>query len=153
MIEEAAGLNAAYGGRNPTHGVGHRKYPEDFRSLYHGVGEGKGIRQRGKQRKQRRQQSQRGGRGREDDGNKATAETLSTISDNCNNVLAFLHAIAVKTPQVIADPLSLHAEKRVRIWFRCWIDSNLPTPTRPSPQDHMGLMGVLKNMATRLHTT
>ena len=28
----------------------------------------------------------------------AVAETFSTIADNCNNVLAFLQAVAVKSP-------------------------------------------------------
>ena len=31
-------------------------------------------------------------------------------------------------------------------------DINLPTPPKPDPQDHMGITGVLTDMATRLHT-
>ena len=40
----------------------------------------------------------------------AAAETLTTISDDCDDVLAFLQAVAVKYPRVIADPLSLRAD-------------------------------------------
>ena len=45
----------------------------------------------------------------------AAAETLATIEDDCDNVLAFLQAVAVKYPRVIAAPLSLRAEKRARV--------------------------------------
>ena len=44
----------------------------------------------------------------------ATAETFTTIADNCDNVLAFLQAVTVKSPQVIVSPLSLCADKRAR---------------------------------------
>ena len=43
-------------------------------------------------------------------------------------------------------------DKRERVWFRRWFDTNLTTPTKTAPQDHTGLMGVLRNVATRLHT-
>ena len=82
-----------------------------------------------------------------------TPETLATIADNCNDVLAFLQAVAGKSPQVIAVPPSLHANKRACVWFRRWTDINLPTPPKPAPQDHMGLMCVLTDVATILHTT
>ena len=42
---------------------------------------------------------------------KATSETLATIANDCNNFLAFLQAVAVKSAWVIAAPLSLRAEK------------------------------------------
>ena len=42
----------------------------------------------------------------------AASETLATIADACDNVLAFLQTIAVKSPQVISSPLSLRADKR-----------------------------------------
>ena len=35
----------------------------------------------------------------------AAAETLTTIIDDCDDVLAFLQAVAVKYPRVIVDPL------------------------------------------------
>ena len=82
----------------------------------------------------------------------AAAKTLTTIVDNCDNVLAFLQAVAVKYPRVIAVPLSLRADKRASVWFQHWTDVNLPTPPKPSPQDHMGLMNALTDVATRLHT-
>ena len=47
----------------------------------------------------------------------AIAETLTTITDDCDNVLAFLQDVAVKSQQVIAAPLSLRAEKHARVWF------------------------------------
>ena len=77
---------------------------------------------------------------------------MATITYNCDDVLDFLHAGVVKSPRVIADPLSLHADKRTCVWFRHWIEVNLPTPPKPAPQDHMCLMGVLNDVSTRLHT-
>ena len=77
---------------------------------------------------------------------------MTNITDDCDNILAFLQAVAVKSPQVIADPLSLRTDKRVRVWFHHWTDVNLPTLPKPAPQGHMGLTGVLNNVETRLHT-
>ena len=39
-----------------------------------------------------------------------------------------------------------------RVWFHRWVDTNLPTPPKPVPQNHTGLTGVLNNVATRLQT-
>ena len=83
----------------------------------------------------------------------ATTEMLVTITDDCEDVLAFLQAVRVKSPRVTAASLSLCAEKRTRVWFRRWTDTNLPTPTYPDPQDHMGLTGILTIVSTMLHTT
>ena len=83
--------------------------------------------------------------------NQDNAKTLATITDNCDNVLALLQAVAVKSPRLTAAPLSLRAYKRAHVWFGCWTDINLPTPPNLAPQDHMGLTGVLTNVATRLH--
>ena len=58
----------------------------------------------------------------------ATANTLVPFTDDCNDVLAFLQAVAVKSPRVIAAPLSLRADKRERVWLCRWTDANLPTP-------------------------
>ena len=82
----------------------------------------------------------------------AAAETLTTNADNCDNVSAFLQAVAVKYPRVIAAPLSLRTDKRAHVWFQRWTDVNLPTPPKPDPQDHLGITGVLTNVVTRLHT-
>ena len=82
----------------------------------------------------------------------AAAKTLTTIIDNCDNILSFLHAVAVKCPRVIAAPLSLRMDKRTRVWFQLWTDVNLPTPPNPAPQDHLGITGVLTDVATWLHT-
>ena len=82
----------------------------------------------------------------------ATAKTLATIVDNYDDLLAFLQAGAIKYARVITASLSFRADKCARIWFQCWTNGNLPTPPKPSPQDHMGLTGVLTNVATRLHT-
>ena len=84
--------------------------------------------------------------------NQAVAKTLTTIEEDFNNVLAFLQAVAIKSPQVIAAPLSLRADKRVRVWFQRWIDINLLTLAKPAPQDHLGLTGVRTDVATQLHT-
>ena len=85
--------------------------------------------------------------------NKTSNKTLATITDDCNDVLAFLQSAAVKSPQVIAAPLYLRADKRVRVWFRRWYETNLPTPTKNDPQDHMDLTGLLSTLATSFHTT
>ena len=82
----------------------------------------------------------------------ATAETLNIIADNCNNFLAFLKVVIVKSPQVIAAPLSVCTENCARVWFCCWTDVKLPTPPNPDPHDHMAITGVLTDMATRWHT-
>ena len=40
----------------------------------------------------------------------ATTKTLDTIADKCDNVLAFLQAVVVKSPRVISATLSLRAD-------------------------------------------
>ena len=82
----------------------------------------------------------------------AAAKTLATITDDCDDVLAFLQAVAVNSPRVIAAPLSLCPDKRARVWFQRWTDVNIPNPPKSAPQDHLGLTGVLTNVANRLHT-
>ena len=82
----------------------------------------------------------------------AAVETLATITDDCDNILAFLQAVAVKSPRVLAAPLSIRADKRARVWFQRRTDVNLPKPPTPAPQEHLGLTGVLTDMVTRLHT-
>ena len=81
---------------------------------------------------------------------KATVETLATIADNCNNILAFLQSVAVKSPRVIATPLSLRTNKQARVWFCWWYNINLPASSQTSPQDHTGIMVFLSDVATRL---
>ena len=78
---------------------------------------------------------------------------LATITDNCDDVLNFLQDVAVKSPRVTAAPLYLCVENHERAWLRRCTDTNLPTPPKLSPQDHMGLTGVLTNAATRLQTS
>ena len=82
----------------------------------------------------------------------AAAETLASFAVDCDDVLAFLQAIAVKYPRVIAAPLSLCADKKARVWFKRWTDVHLPNPPTPAPQDHTGLTDVVADVATRLHT-
>ena len=48
----------------------------------------------------------------------AATKTLAPIADNYNDVVAFLQAVAVKYPRVLAAPLSLRADKRTRVWFQ-----------------------------------
>ena len=45
----------------------------------------------------------------------AATKTLTTITEDCDNILAFLQAVAVKYPRVIAALLSLCADKRARL--------------------------------------
>ena len=77
---------------------------------------------------------------------------MATIADVRNNVLDFLQAVAVKSPRILAAPLSLHADKRVRVWFQLWTDVNFPKPPAPASKYHLGLTGVLTDVATRLYT-
>ena len=46
---------------------------------------------------------------------KATAETLATIADYCNNELAFLQSVRVKSPWVITATLSFSTDKHARL--------------------------------------
>ena len=61
----------------------------------------------------------------------AAAKTLATIADYCDNVLVLLQAVAVKSPRVLAAPLSLRADKRARL---------VPTMDRrkPNQASHYG---------------
>ena len=77
---------------------------------------------------------------------------MATITDDCNDVLDFVQAVVVKSPLVLAAPLSLCADKHARVWFQQWTDANLPKTPTPAPQDHLGLTGILTDMATQLHT-
>ena len=78
---------------------------------------------------------------------------MATIAENCNDVLALLQDVAIKYPRVLEAPLPLCADKRTHTWFQQWTDINLPNPPTPSPQDHLGITGVLTNVETPLHTT
>ena len=64
----------------------------------------------------------------------------------------FLQAVVFKSPQVTAVTLSLCTDKRARVWFRCWTDTNLPTAPWTAIQDHMGLTAVLIDVVTRIQT-
>ena len=77
---------------------------------------------------------------------------MTTITDNCDEVLEFLQAVAIKSPWFIPAPLCLCADKRTRVWFRSRTEIKLPTPLKPAPQDHMDLTGVLTDVSTRLYT-
>ena len=45
----------------------------------------------------------------------AAAETLATIKNDCDDVLAFLQAVVIKSPRVIAAALPLHTYKRTHL--------------------------------------
>ena len=83
---------------------------------------------------------------------KATAETFSPITDYCDYLLNILQSVAVMSPQVIAAPLSLFADKHARIWSHWWLGNNLPTPAKTTPQFHTGITVVLSNITTKLQT-
>ena len=58
-------------------------------------------------------------------------------------------------PSNLHESSQLHSpfvRTSARIWFQRWTDVNLPTPPNPDPQDHLGLIGVLTDVATPLHT-
>ena len=46
----------------------------------------------------------------------AAVETLAFSVDDCDNVLASLQAVAVKSSRVLTAPISLRANKRARVW-------------------------------------
>ena len=82
-------------------------------------------------------------------------DTTDGIAADCNSILAFLQAVALKEPQVQAAPLSLREDKRVMGWFRQWADSNLKRQepcNKAAPQDHSGLTGFLIEVDTWLQT-
>ena len=61
----------------------------------------------------------------------SAAETVATIADDCDDVLAFLQAVVVKSLRVIAVTLSLCADKRARV---------VPTIDRHKPtKSHHGV--------------
>ena len=52
-----------------------------------------------------------------EDSAKENAETLATISANCNKVLYFLQTVMVKSPHIIAVPLFICSEIFAHVWF------------------------------------
>ena len=80
------------------------------------------------------------------------AKTLATITENCDDVLDFLQAVAFKSPRITAAPLSLRADKRARVWFRRWSKTNLPTPSKTDLQDHTSITVALSYLSTRFQT-
>ena len=52
------------------------------------------------------------GKAKQASAKKAAPGWLATIADDYDNILAFLQAVAVKSPRVIAAPLSLCVDKR-----------------------------------------
>ena len=78
------------------------------------------------------------------------------IAADCDNIIAFLQAVAVKAPRVAAVPLSLRVDKRAWAWFRRWSAHHLSplyTPINAAPQHHSELTGVLSDAATWLQKT
>ena len=67
----------------------------------------------------------------------AAAKTLASFEVDCDDALAFLQAVAVKSPRVIVSPLSLRVDKKARVWFQRWTDVHLQKPPTPAPQYHM----------------
>ena len=83
-----------------------------------------------------------------------SCDATDEISYDCNNSLALLQVVAVKSLQVAAAPLLLHAEKRARAWSHRWLAHHLAplsTPITAAPKNHSRLTVVLRNFATWLH--
>ena len=75
------------------------------------------------------------------------------IAANCYDILAFIQALALKAPRVLAAPLLMQADKRATSWFHQWAKIDLKqqvTLQNTAPQDHSGLTGVLSEDETRL---
>ena len=66
-------------------------------------------------------------------GKAAAHQETDTISDYCDKVLAFFQYVAMKSPRVTAVPMSLHAGKRARDWFRRWSSHHITPPQQPLP--------------------
>ena len=67
---------------------------------------------------------------------------MDGIAADYNDILVLLQAVAIKSPRVQVELLSLQADKRAPGWFRQWSDSNLKSqapPNKAAPQDHSGL--------------
>ena len=83
----------------------------------------------------------------------ATArDATDVITANCDNILAFLQAVALKALRVQTAPLSLRADNCARGWFCQWMDIHIiqhPTHHKNAPQDHSGLTRVLVLIAMR----
>ena len=147
MLEEAVGMNDAYHRPPPAISHGGRNSPRDsdadellrilYRSITEWVKEGETA---GGEDDEKDKDSKVSVKAEDEKTTKsgkvkqATTNTLNAIAEYYVDVLAFLQAVAVKSLQVIAAPLSLRADKRARIWFCCWTDVNLPTPPNPAPQ-------------------
>ena len=86
---------------------------------------------------------------RSEESAKENADTLATIADDCNDILAFLQAATVKSPRIIAAPLSLCTYKPSPVWFHQWLGNNLPLTTN-APHYCTVLTGVLSDVTTRL---
>ena len=84
----------------------------------------------------------------------ATArDAMVGIAAECDNVLAFLQAVAIKAQQVLEAPLSMQADKCTRNWFHKWEDRHVtqhPTHHKSALQDQYGLTRFLGEVATRL---
>ena len=63
----------------------------------------------------------------------ATArDATDGIAANCDDILAFLQAVALKALRVQAAPLSLRADKHMAGWFCQWTDSKLKHQIPPT---------------------
>ena len=74
------------------------------------------------------------------------------VAADCNDILAFLQAVALKLLRVMAAPLSLRADLRATSWFYQWLGKNLIQKTihKTTPQDHSVLTKVLSEVLMRL---
>ena len=79
---------------------------------------------------------------------------MEKIAADCDDILSFLQAVAVKAQQFADIPLLMCAGKRAQAWFyRCLAHhlASLFTPVTAAPQDHSILTRVLINVTKRLH--
>ena len=105
--------------------------PEDIRQEDQQEGGGerhRGVGRGGRNHVRQGQQEKREEKSTKD----ATArDATDRIAANFDDILLFLQAVALKSPQVQAAPLSLRAYKRVTGWSLQWEDSNLKRQTPP----------------------
>ena len=76
---------------------------------------------------------------------------MDTIVANCNGILVFLQALAVKTPRLEVFSLFLRADKHARGWFRRWFSHHItPLIARlaAGAYDHLGFIGDQRDVVT-----
>ena len=99
------------------------------------------------------------GNTKEEDKKSAASRDTDIMTADCDTVLDFLQAVAVKAPRLEATPLSLRADKRARDWFHKWSTHPRHCRTSRSLRNHrstekcFNLTPKLRSPLPRFHGT